>query len=272
MLRLIRTEMAKQVLRPRTWVALGFLAIVPVIIAVALKLNPPDLSGDGQGPRYFYLATQSGLFLPVAALRVTSAFFLVVIISMFAGDAIASEAGWGNLRYLLMRPVGRGRLLTAKLIVAAIFALVATALVALSGLVAGVVAFGWHSVTIPFIGLSQSPSQILGHLGLATILITWGLAGIIAFAFMLSTMTDSAAGAIFGAVGLYIVSLILGEITSLGAIRYGLPVHYYDSWSDLFVRNTFTDDMWRSVLLQIPYVIVFCGIAWWWFHRKDITS
>jgi ABC-2 type transport system permease protein len=85
-------------------------------------------------------------------------------------------------------------------------------------------------------------------------------------------MTDSAAGAIFGAVGLYIVSLILGEITSLGAIRYGLPVHYYDSWSDLFVRNTFTDDMWRSVLLQIPYVIVFCGIAWWWFRRKDITS
>lgn len=272
MLRLIRTEMTKQVLRPRTWVALGFLVIVPVIIAVALKLNPPDLSGDGEGPRYFYLATQSGLFLPVAALRVTSAFFLVVIISMFAGDAIASEAGWGNLRYLLMRPVGRGRLLTAKLIVAAIFALVATALVALSGLVAGVIAFGWHSVTIPFIGLAQSPSQILGHLGLATLLITWGLAGIIAFAFMLSTMTDSAAGAIFGAVGLYIVSLILGEITSLGAIRYGLPVHYYDSWSDLFVRNTFTDDMWRSVLLQIPYVIVFCGIAWWWFRRKDVTS
>ena len=30
--------------------------------------------------------------------------------------------------------------------------------------------------------------------------------------------------------------------------------------------------MWRSILLQIPYVIVFCGIAWWWFHRKDIKS
>jgi len=272
MLRLIRTELTKQVFRPRTWVALGFLVIVPVIIAVALKLNPPDLSGRGDGPRYFYLATQSGLFLPVAALRVTRGFFLVVVIAIFAGDAIASEAGWGNLRYLLVRPVGRGRLLTAKLIVAALFALLATALVAISGLVAGVIAFGWHPITIPFGGLSMSIGQILGNLGLAIILITWGLAAIVAFAFMLSTMTDSAAGAIFGAVGLYIVSLILGQISSLGSIRWGMPVAYYDSWTDLFIRNTFTDDMWRSILLQIPYVIVFCGIAWWWFHRKDIKS
>jgi len=185
---------------------------------------------------------------------------------------MASEAGWGNLRYLLVRPVGRGRLLTAKLIVAALFALLATALVAISGLVAGVIAFGWHPITIPFGGLSMSIGQILGNLGLAIILITWGLAAIVAFAFMLSTMTDSAAGAIFGAVGLYIVSLILGQISSLGSIRWGMPVAYYDSWTDLFIRNTFTDDMWRSILLQIPYVIVFCGIAWWWFYRKDIKS
>lgn len=272
MLRLIRTELVKQVRRPRTWVALGFLAIVPVIIAVALKLNPPDLSSDGEGPRYFYLATQSGLFLPVAALRVMSGFFLVVVICMFAGDAVASEAGWGNLRYLLMRPVSRGRLLTAKLFVAAVFGLLSTLLVALSGLVAGVIAFGWAPISIPFVGLSQSTGDIVGNLLLASVLITWGLAGVVAFGFMLSTMTDSSAGAIFGAVGLYIVSLILGEISSLGSIRYGLPVRYYDAWSNLFTRNTFTDDMWRSVLLQIPYVLVFCGIAWWWFHRKDIKS
>jgi ABC-2 type transport system permease protein len=273
MLRLIKTELVKQILRPRTWVALGFLMIVPVIIAVALKLNPPDLgSRGGGGGRFFFLATQSGLFLPVAALRVMSAFFLVVVICMFAGDAVATEAGWGNLRYLLLRPVGRGRLLTAKLFVAALFALISTLLVALSGLVAGVIAFGWAPISIPFVGLSMSTGNIIGNLLLASVLITWGLAGVAAFGFMLSTMTDSAAGAIFGAVGLYIVSSILGQLDSLGGIRYGLPVYYYDAWSDLFTRNTFTDDMWRSILLQIPYVIVFCGIAWWWFHRKDIKS
>jgi len=272
MLRLVKTELSKQMFRPRTWVAFGFLAVVPVIIAVALKLNPPDLSGGEEGGRYFFLATQSGLFLPVAALVVMSGFFLVVVICMFAGDAVASEAGWGNLRYLLTRPVGRGRLLTAKLFVVAVLALVSTSVVALSGLIAGVIAFGWDPITIPFFGLSQSTSEILLNLGLSIVLITWGLAAVISFAFMLSTMTDSSAGAIFGAVGLYIVALILGEISSLGAIRAGLPVRYYDAWTDLFLRNEFTADMWRSIAIQVPYVVVFLLVAWGWFHRKDIKS
>lgn len=272
MLRLLGTEISKQVRRPRTWVALVFVVAVPIIITVALKLNPPDFSGRGEGDRFFFLATQTGLAVPIAALQLMSGFFLVVVICMFAGDAIASEASWGNLRYMLVRPVGRGRLLSAKLFVAAVFALLSTALVALSGLIVGVIAFGWHPLQIPFSGLSQSPSELVMHIALAVVLITWGLAAVISFGFMLSTMTDAAAGAIFAAVGLYIVSLILNEITSLGAIRYGLPIRYYDAWTNLFTQNRFTDDMWRSILLQVPYVIVFLGIAWWWFRRKDIKS
>jgi ABC-2 type transport system permease protein len=272
MLRLIGTEISKQIRRPRTWVALLFLVAVPIVITVALKLNPPDFGGQGNDDRFFYLATQTGLAVPIAALQVMSGFFLVVVICMFAGDALASEASWGNLRYLLVRPVGRGRLLTAKLFAVAVFALLSTALVALSALIVGVIAFGWHPLEIPFFGLSQQPGELLVHLALAVVLITWGLAAVIAFGFMLSTMTDAPAGAIFAAVGLYIVSIILNQITSLGSIRYGLPIRYYDAWSDLFTRNEFTGDMCRSILIQIPYVIVFLGISWWWFHRKDIKS
>ena len=58
------------------------------------------------GVRFFYLASQSGLLVPIATLRVMSEFFLVVIFCLFAGDSIASEAGWGNLRFLLTRPIG----------------------------------------------------------------------------------------------------------------------------------------------------------------------
>jgi ABC-2 type transport system permease protein len=281
---LLRTELVKQIRRPRTWVALGFVMIVPIIVTVALKANPPTLGDGGREveDRFFYLATQTGLIVPMASLLLMSRFFLVVVLCLFAGDAVASEASWGNLRFLLVRPVGRGRLLAVKLLTAALFGLLATALVVLAGLVAGVIAFGWHPLDFSqaagglsgFVpgGLTQSPARLLLHLGMATVLVTWGLSAILAFGFMLSTMTDSPAGAVFGAVGLYIVSTILDAIESVGKIRYGLPTHYLDAWTSLFSENRWTDDMWRAVLLPIPYVVVLCGIAWWWFRRKDITS
>lgn len=275
MLRLLRVELVKQLRRPRTWVALGFVILVPIIITIALKTNPPDVTSgrDGrEGARFFVLATQSGLLVPIAALRVMSEFFLVVIFCLFAGDAIASEAGWGNLRFLLTRPVGRGRLVAAKLFVAAFYAALATALILVSGLVAGGIAFGFEPLSIPLLGITQSVGTLLGHIALSGLLAAWGIAGIAAFAFMLSTMMDNSAGAIFGAVGMYIVTSILGAIDSLGAIRYGFPTFYSGAWAELFRGADFGGDMVRNVVVQIPYVIVFVGIGLWWFRRKDITS
>ncbi|MBK5287985.1 MAG: ABC transporter permease subunit [Acidimicrobiia bacterium] len=276
MMRLLRTELYKQLRLPRTWVALAVVVAIPIIITVALKVSPPDTGpGRGGGERgdgLFRLATQSGLLIPAAALRVMSEFFLVVIICMFAGDAVASEAGWGNLRFLLTRPISRARLLTTKLIVAAVYGLGATAMIVVAGLIAGVLAFGFHPVTLPIVGINESTGSLLGHLGLAVLLAAWGIAGVAAFAFMLSTMMDNSAGAIFGAVGFYIVTSILGAISSIGPMRYGFPTFYGGAWSQLFQGASFGGDMWRNLLVQIPYVLVFAGIGFWWFRRKDITS
>jgi ABC-2 type transport system permease protein len=279
MLRLIWVELVKQMRRPRTWVALGFVILVPIIITIALKANPPSITdggggGDGRGGgvRFFYLASQSGLLVPIATLRVMSEFFLVVIFCLFAGDSIASEAGWGNLRFLLTRPIGRTRLVMAKLVVAAVYAGLATALILVSGLIAGGIAFGYKSISVPALGISMSIGSIVGDIVLAGVLAAWGIAGIAAFAFMLSTMMDNSAGAIMGAVGLYIVTSILGAIDSIGPIRYGFPTFYNGAWADLFRGVSFGGDMVRNVVAQIPYVIVFVGIGLWWFRRKDVTS
>ncbi len=274
---LLRTEMVKQLRRPRTWVAIAFVIAVPIIITIALKTNPPTLTprgggnGDG-GPRFFALAPFSGLIVPLAALRVMSNFFLVVIFCMFMGDAIAAESGWGNLRFLLTRPIPRGRLLAAKFTVAALLALLVTVLVSLSGLIAGGLAFGFKGINVPIAGVDQSAGALIAHLLVATVLAAWGIAGVAAFGFMLSTMTDNAAGAIFGAVGFYVVTSILGAIDSIGPMRYGFPTFYGGAWSDYVLFGRFTDDMWRDLLLQIPYLVVFVGVAVWWFRRKDVTN
>ena len=104
---LLRTELIKNFRRLRTYIAFGILVFIPVIMGIVIDLNPPSPRGDG---RLLYLASQTGLILPAFALRVTSAFLLVIVVALFGGDAIAGEASWGNLRYMLMRPIGRGRL------------------------------------------------------------------------------------------------------------------------------------------------------------------
>jgi ABC-2 type transport system permease protein len=148
----------------------------------------------------------------------------------------------------------------------------ATALIVVSGLIAGGIAFGYEGISIPLLGISMSVGSILGNIALAALLAAWGIAGIAAFAFMLSTMMDNSAGAIMGAVGLYIVTSILGAIDSIGPIRYGFPTFYNGAWADLFRGQSFGGDMVRNVVAQIPYVIVFVAIGFWWFRRKDITS
>jgi len=265
-----RTEVAKQLRRPRTYVALGIAVLIPVIATVALKANPPSPQAGEGG--LFDLAPQSGLLVPVAALRFMSRFLLVLIVSVFAGEIVAGEASWGNLRYLLLRPVGRSRLLGAKLGVAALFAVLATGLIVLSGLVAGTIAFGWHGVSVPFAGIDQSAAQLFGNVWLAAAYVAVNMTAVVAFGFMISTMTDTPSAGVGAAVGLYILSQVLDAITALGVIRHWLPTSHLDSWDVLFRGGGPNVDMLRGVLLQAPYLVAFSAVAFWWFRHKDILS
>jgi ABC-2 type transport system permease protein len=270
-LAVIRTELVKSLRRTRTYVAYGILALIPIIMAVAINLNPPDAQGEG---RLIYLASQTGLLLPGFALRITSAFMLVVIVALFGGDAIAGEASWGNLRYLLMRPIGRGRLVFSKFVVAIFCAWVAVVIVVVTALVVGSIVFGTDAIEFPLTLFTngQSTGDILYHLLVSTAYVSWSLTGVVAFSFMVSCMTDAPFGAIFAGVGLYFTSLILDSITSLGNIRYVLPTHYFDVWIDLLTRGEWHSDLWRGMLLQLAYVLVFFLVGLWWFRRKDIKS
>jgi ABC-2 type transport system permease protein len=267
----VRTELVKSLRRSRTYVAYAILVAIPIIMAIAIDLNPPSPTGDG---RLLYLASQTGLLLPGFALRVTSAFLLVIVVALFGGDAIAGEASWGNLRYLLMRPVARGRLVASKFVVAVFCAWVAVVIVVITALVVGSIVFGTDPLRFPLTLLTngQSTSDILAHLLVSTGYVAWNLTGVVAFSFMVSCMTDAPFGAIFAGVGLYFTSLILDSISSLGSIRYVLPTHYFDTWVDLLTRGEWHADLWRGVLLQLVYVAVFFAVALVWFRRKDIKS
>jgi len=278
---LIRTEFTKAARRTRTLVITLLLVGLPTLIVVAI--NSRGRRGDGdQGEGLFRLAQQSGLLVPAAVLSAMSGFLLVVIAGTFAGDSVAGDAAWGNLRYLLMRPVARGRLLVAKAIVAGMLIWAATILVALAGLVAGVVLFGSKSVTVPnfanfpsggLINAFQlSQGELLVRVAIATGYVAFGFTALLALGVLFSVLTDTAASAIGATIGVYIVSEILDGITQIGRIRYLLPTHYLNAWETMFTDNRYSHDMITGIAVQLAYLAVFGTIAIVWFRRKDIRS
>ncbi|CAB4364692.1 unannotated protein [freshwater metagenome] len=279
MIALIRTEFTKAFTRTRTLVIALILVALPVLISVAINARKDRPERGDHGDGLFRLATQSGLLVPAAVLSVTGGFLLVIIAGTLAADPISSDANWGNLRYLLMRPVGRGRLLISKAFVAGVLIWMATLLIAVAALVAGIVLFGWHDVAIPGTSLTSLGSSVhldagalLLRLVIGTAYVAFGFSALLALGTLFSTLTDTAAGAIGATVGVYIISAILAGITQLGVVRYAFPTYYSDAWTKMFTDNTYSQDMLAGIIVQVAYLVVFGTISVLWFQRKDIRS
>jgi ABC-2 type transport system permease protein len=269
----IWAEVRRQASRRRTHLALGFMALLPLIILVAFEFGDggDDDNGGGAFGSLVDLATSGGLNFALFCLAVSAGFLLVVVVALFHGDTVASEASWGSLRYLLAVPVPRARLLGVKLIVALGYSLLALVILTGTALLAGTLRYGWHplgSTVAAEIAPGPGLVRLLGIVAYlaVTLLVVAGLA------FLLSVLTDAALGAVGGAVLLWILSSILDQITALGSIRNILPSHYSDAWMGLLSTPAQVDELAQGAITAICYAALFWGLAFWRFTRKDITS
>ena len=268
------TELRRQAGRRRTQLTLGFMFLLPLVILVAFALSGAGGGGGGDRGQFAQLAdiaTSGGLNFALFTLLVSASFLLVIVAALFCGDAVASEASWGSLRYLLAIPVPRGRLLGSKLLVALLS--IALALVILTGtaLAVGTARYGWHPLRTTVAGDIATGPALLRLAGImcyiaVTLLVVSG------FAFLLSVSTDAPLGAVGGAVLLQIVSSILDQITALGSLRVVLPSHYSDAWLGLLSNPIQTDDMVKGAISAVLYASAFFAWAWYRFLRKDIVS
>jgi ABC-2 type transport system permease protein len=162
---LLRSELRILFRRLRTLAILTCLAGVPVLLAVAVKMFSAP-SGPNEGPPFLYQVASNGLFVALTGLVVTLPLFLPLAVGVVAGDSLAGEANQGTLRYLLVVPTGRIRLLVVKLASVLIFCLVAAFTVALAGMAIGAVLFPLGPVTL-LSGDTIGASEAFGRAPLA---------------------------------------------------------------------------------------------------------
>src|SRR3954468_16673023 len=184
--RFLRSELRLIFRRRRNLAGLVVLAAVPVMISVAVKTSAPH---RGDGPDFFTSITENGLFVALASLTLELGLFLPLAVAAISGDAVAGEANIGTLRYLLTVPVQRSRLLAVKYAAIAIFALVATLVVTLTGIVMGLALFGGGNMTLlsgSQVGFADGLLRVLG----ASLYLAFCFASLGAVGLFLSTLTE----------------------------------------------------------------------------------
>lgn len=267
---LLGSELSVLFRRLRTWAMLIALAAVPILIAVAVKLSSRP-TAPGRGPLFLDRITQNGLFVAVTALVVCVPLFLPLTVGVVAGDTIAGEANLGTLRYLLIAPAGRIRLLLVKYAGAVAFCCAATATVAAAGALAGVVLFPVGPVT-----LLSGDTISVGESALRSLLIaayiTVSLLGLSAIGLLISTFTDVPVGAMAATIVLSVVSQVLDNLPQLEWLHPWLFSHHWLGFADLLRQPISWTSFGENALLQTGYIAVCGALAYAKFSNKDVLS
>lgn len=265
----LRVELARQLRRRRTQLILGLLVLLPFILVIAFKVGSNNPNNRSNG--FIDLATASAPNFVVTALFVSCSFLLPMVVAIFFGDTIASEASWSSLKYLLAMPIPRHRVIRQKAITSGLLSFLAIVVLPAVSLLVGVIFYGTGEAVSPTGDAVSFSDGILAIAG-STIYIAVNLLWVAALALFLSASTDAPLGAVGGTVLVAIVSQILDQITALDNLRDYLPTHYAFSWSDLISTDIDWSQMLRGAFSAVTYAAIFGALAIRRFTRKDITS
>ncbi|MFI7678740.1 ABC transporter permease subunit [Actinophytocola sp. NPDC049390] len=269
--RLLRSELRFMIRRPRTLVALGVLAVAPIIAAIAMAVAT-NTAENGNGGRAIEsiaaLVSGNGLILPVFLLLLSLSMMLPLLGAMWSADALAGEAQTGALRGLLLAPVGRARLLAVKAFGVAVLSLLAVVIVAVVSIVAGLTILGGDGM-LTMSGNVLPFGDSLGRIALLTALVTVQVWAVAAVALAVSAATEHPLVVLASTLGGIIVFTILGNIPALDWLH---PVLLTDAWESLgdVIRDPMpTDGMVNAVLRAVCYLVIGYSLALARVSTKD---
>ena len=266
----MKSELYVLFTRRRTWAMLFTIALIPIFLAIAVALSGSTIP-PGEGPPFLDRVSQNGLFVGFTAMILAIPLFLPLTIGVVAGDAIAGEASTGTLRYLLISPLSRSKLLLIKFIGSGVFALAATITLMISAIAIGAILFPIGPVTLLSGDVISIPAALM-RIFLVAIYVTISLLGLVAIGIFISTLTVIPVGAMAATVIFSTVSQILGSLPQIEVIHPYLPTYYWLGFAD-FLRNPMDfSSLVSNVLLQLSYIVIFGSFAYSKFASKDILS
>src|SRR5262252_7157954 len=265
-LRLLRSELGLMFRRWRNRALLAVVVAIPILLGSALRVAVPqggDQGGGGNGPAAAFLTqvAGNGVFLSFLALTIMLTLMLPLVVAVVSGESLAGEANTGTLRYLLVVPAGRARLLSVKYVAVVLFTLVACLLVAASALIMGVALFPVGPVTL-LSGTTVPLSEGLLRLLFVVLYVSAAI----------SSFTEHPIAAIAAILIIAVASEVADNVPQFAVVQPYLPTHWWLSFDSLLRTPIDTTVLAHGLLSIGVYIVIFCSIAWARFSNADITS
>ena len=221
---------------------------------------------------------REAMFLPnslMFALVSSLAFFGVILVMILAASVPGTEYGWGTLRTVLVRGVGRWQLLASKTLV------IALASVGLSALVLAIVGLASVIATLTLEGEIVGAGE-WSELAIAFGKLIYVYLPYVALAVLMSVLTSSSGMGIAISVGYYVIEQIVVGILAnfewfegistfvLGRAASG----WMDSGDFSFGAGGIgaVPDPLPAAMVMLGYTVILGGLAFWLFQRKDVAG
>ena len=196
---------------------------------------------------------------------------------IIAAGIVANEFNWGTIKLLLIRPINRIKILLSKYITVLLFGAFMLIILFAFSFILGSILFGFPDEYYPYLnyynGTVKEQSMfvhLVGYYGLNSI----GILMITTMAFMISTVFRNSSLAI----GISIFLMFMGSTVTF------LLANWFDWAKYLLFANTDLTQYYEdtplisgmtlsfSVTMLIIYFVLFNGLAFWVFKKRDVAA
>jgi ABC-2 type transport system permease protein len=279
MIKLLRIELYKIFMRPRTYISFAVVAATALIFQLAMKSGGRDFIRFGMQSVTEQFDIRGNIIngYLVAYLILQSLLIQIpLLVALVAGDALAGEANGGTLRLMLTRPILRARLVIVKFIACCVYSMLLILWLAAVALLLSIIIFGTGDLIIlkseTFILLLQN--DVLWRYACAFVLASLAMTTIVSLSLFLSAFADNSIGPIISTMGIVVVFTILSnlELPLFNAINPYLFTTHMIAWKGYFDDPVPYAAIGRSAIVLGSYTIGFVAATIVYFNKKDITS
>lgn len=278
MFRLIKLELLKMFSKWRTYIAFIAVGVITGLIQVAMASSGEELimsitrvlrstldfNGDLVNGYMINRIVMQSLFVEIP-----------LLITLVGGDLLSGEATSGTYRLLLIRPASRLKIVAAKYLSGLIYVGLLMFWLMIISLGVGVLFFGVGDMMVVRFNITVIPQDdvLWRHL----ITYAYGFLGmwvVYSLAFLFSVFVENSIGPIFSTMAVLIIFNIVGLINVgfFADLQPFLFTNHINTWRGFFEIPIEMSQVYTSISVLVLHIIVFTGITFVYFNKRDINS